>query len=66
MSEHTVVFPPPELPTKAIFLPTGIVKEIPYVFLEYDLSYDRLVSKNTQYYYTTQNKPKNGRPVKTI
>ena len=36
-----------------------IVKEIPYVFLEYDLSYDRLVSKNTQYYYTTQNKPKN-------
>ena len=35
-----------------------IVKEIPYVFLEYDLSYDRLVSKNTQYYHTTQNKPK--------
>ena len=35
-----------------------IVKEIPYVFLEYDLSYDRLVSKNTQYYYTSLNKPK--------
>lgn len=35
-----------------------IVKEIPYVFLEYDLSYDRLISKNTQYYNTTQNKPK--------
>ncbi len=35
-----------------------IVKDIPYVFFEYDLSYDRLISKNTEYFHTTQNKPK--------
>lgn len=35
-----------------------IIKDIPYIFLEYDLTYDRLVSKNTQYYNVTQNKPK--------
>lgn len=29
-----------------------IVKDIPYIFFEYDLSYDRLATKDTRYFYT--------------
>ncbi len=34
-----------------------IVKDIPYVFFEYDLNYDYLTYRETNYYNLTQNKP---------
>ena len=34
-----------------------IIKDIPYMFLEYDFSYDRLVYKENEYYNNTQQLP---------
>ncbi len=35
-----------------------IIKDIPYIFFEYDLAYDRLYYKENEFYHTDQQKPK--------